>query len=85
MVPIYTDGLDAKKYRMEYIISGSSSIDDKIKDCDLSIVKERCNTVTITNEGGVVKREGKYDEDIIYEKKVSYKEFIKSIKEVSSI
>lgn len=27
----------------------------------------------------------RYDEDIIYEKKVSYKEFIKSIKEVSLI
>lgn len=70
---------------MIYTISGSSSIDDKIKDCDLSIVKKRNNIVTITNEGGVVKREGKYDEDIIYEKKVSYKEFIKSIKEVSLI
>lgn len=85
MILIYTDGLDAKKYRMEYIISGSNSVDDKIKDCDLLIVKERCNSVTITNEGGIVKREGKYEEDIIYEKKVSYKEFIKSIKEVSSI
>jgi hypothetical protein len=82
---IYIDGLDAKKYRMEYIISGSRSIDDKIKDCDLLIVKERLNAVTITNEGGIVKREGKYEEDIIYENKVSYKEFIKSIKEVSLI
>lgn len=81
----YMDGLDLKRYDMIYTISGSSSIDDKIKDCDLSIVKKRNNIVTITNEGGVVKREGKYDEDIIYEKKVSYKEFIKSIKEVSLI
>ena len=81
----YMDGLDLKRYNMIYTISGSSNIDDKIKDCDLSIVKKRNNIVTITNEGGVVKREGKYDEDIIYEKKVSYKEFIKSIKEVSLI
>lgn len=81
----YMDGLDLKRYDMIYTISGSSSIDDKIKDCDLSIVKKRNNVVIVTNEGGVVKREGKYDEDIIYEKKVSYKEFIKSIKEVSLI
>ena len=81
----YMDGLDLKRYDMIYTISGSSSIDDKIKDCDLSIVKKRNNIVTITNEGGVVKREGKYEEDTIYEKKVSYKEFIKSIKEVSLI
>ena len=70
---------------MIYTISGSGSIDDKIKDCDLSIVKKRNNVVIATHEGGVVKREGKYEEDTIYEKKVSYKEFIKSIKEVSLI
>lgn len=81
----YMDGLDLKRYDMIYTISGSSSIDDKIKDCDLSIVKKRNNVVIATNEGGVVKREGKYEEDTIYEKKVSYKEFIKSIKEISLI
>lgn len=81
----YIDGLDLQKYDMIYTISGSSNIDDKIKDCDLSIVKKRYNVVTFTNEGGVVKREGKYEEDTIYENKVSYKEFIKSIKEVSLI
>lgn len=81
----YINGLDLKKYGMIYTISGGSSIDDKIKDCVLSIVKKRYNSVTVTNEGGVVKREGKYEEDIIYENKVSYKEFIKSIKEASLI
>lgn len=81
----YIDGLDLKKYGMIYTISGSSSIDDKIKDCDLSIVKKRYNIRIATNVGGVVKQEGKYEEDIIYENKVSYKEFIKSIKEASLI
>lgn len=81
----YIDGLDLKKYDMIYTISGSSNINDKIKDCILSIVKKRSNSVTVTNEGGVIKQEGKYEEDIIYEKKVSYKEFIKSIKEASLI
>ena len=75
----YIDGLDKEKYTITYIISESSSIDDKIKDCDLSIVKKVWNK-EITTDKGVV-----YKEDIIYEKKVSYKEFIKSIKEVSLI
>lgn len=81
----YIDGLDLKKYGMIYTISGSNSIDDKIKDCDLSIVKKRYNIRIATNVGGIVKQEGKYEEDIIHEKKVSYKEFIKSIKEASLI
>lgn len=81
----YIDGLDLKKYGMIYNISGGSSIDDKIKDCNLSILKKRYNIRIATNVGGVVKQEGEYEEDIIYEKKVSYKEFIKSIKEVSLI
>ena len=81
----YIDGLDLKKYGMIYTISGGSSIDDKIKDCNLSILKKRYNIRIVTNAGGVVKQEGKYEEDIIYENKVSYKEFIKSIKEISLI
>lgn len=81
----YIDGLDLKKYGMIYTISGGSSIDDKIKDCNLSILKKRYNIRIAANVGGVIKQEGEYEEDIIYEKKVSYKEFITSIKEASLI
>lgn len=79
----YIDGLDKEKYTMTYIISGSNSIDDKIKDCVLSIVKKIWNNEITVNKGEV----GKvlYKESTIYEKKVSYKEFIKSIKEISLI
>ena len=79
----YTTGLDGEKYIMSYIISGSNSIDDKIKDCDLSIVKKVWNNEITVNKGEVSKVV--YKESTIYEKKVSYKEFIKSIKEVSLI
>lgn len=79
----YTNGLDREKYSMSYTISGSNSIDDKIKDCDLSIVKKVWNNEIIVNKGEVGKVV--YKESTIYEKKVSYKEFIKSIKEVSLI
>lgn len=79
----YTNGLDGEKYIMSYIISGSNSIDDNIKDCDLSIVKKVWNNEITVNKGEVGKVV--YKESTIYEKKVSYKEFIKSIKEVSLI
>jgi hypothetical protein len=79
----YIDGLDKEKYTMTYIISESSSIDDKIKDCYLSIVKKIYNNEITTDKGEVNKIV--HREDTIYEKKVSYKEFIKSIKEVSLI
>lgn len=79
----YTNGLDGEKYIMSYIISGSNSIDDNIKDCDLSIVKKVWNNEITVNKGKVGKVV--YKESTIYEKKVSYKEFIKSIKEVSLI
>lgn len=79
----YTNGLDGEKYSMSYTISGSNSIDDKIKDCDLSIVKKVWNNEITVNKGEVGKVV--YKESTIYEKKVSYKEFIKSIKEVSLI
>ena len=79
----YTNGLDKDKYIMSYIISGSNSIDDKIKNCDLSIVKKVWNNEITVNKGEVGKVV--YKESTIYEKKVSYKEFIKSIKEVSLI
>lgn len=79
----YTNGLDGEKYIMSYIISESSSIDDKIKDCDLSIVKKVWNNEITVNKGEVGKVV--YKESTIYEKKVSYKEFIKSIKEISLI
>lgn len=79
----YTNGLDKDKYIMSYIISGSNSIDDKIKDCDLSIVKKVWNNEITVNKGEVGKVV--YKESTVYEKKVSYKEFIKSIKEVSLI
>ena len=75
----YIDEL-AEKYSMIYIISGSDSIDDKIKDCNLSIVKNISKNITNTD-----KREIIYREFAVYEKKVSYKEFIKSIKEISLI
>lgn len=79
----YTNGLDGEKYSMSYTISGSNSIDDKIKDCDLSIVKKVWNNEITVNKGEVGKVV--YKESTIYEKKVSYKEFIKSIKEISLI
>lgn len=79
----YTNGLDGEKYIMSYIISGSNSIDDNIKDCDLSIVKKVWNNEITVNKGEVGKVV--YKESTIYEKKVSYKEFIKSIKEISLI
>lgn len=79
----YANGLDKEKYIMSYTISGSNSIDDKIKDCDLSIVKKVWNNDITVNKGEVGKVV--YKESTIYEKKVSYKEFIKSIKEVSLI
>ena len=79
----YTNGLDGEKYIMSYIISGSNSIDDNIKDCGLSIVKKVWNNEITVNKGEVGKVV--YKESTIYEKKVSYKEFIKSIKEVSLI
>ena len=79
----YTNGLDKDKYIMSYIISGSNSIDDKIKDCDLSIVKKVWNNEITVNKGEIGKVV--YKESTVYEKKVSYKEFIKSIKEVSLI
>lgn len=79
----YIDGLDKEKYTMTYIISESSSIDDKIKDCYLSIVKKIYNNEITTDKGEVNKIV--HREDVIYEKKVSYKEFIKSIKEISLI
>lgn len=79
----YIDGLDKEKYTITYIISESSSIDDKIKDCYLSIVKKIYNNEITTDKGEVGKVV--YKESTIYEKKVSYKEFIKSIKEISLI
>lgn len=79
----YVYGLDKEIYNITYIISESSSIDDKIKDCYLSIVKKIYNNEITTDKGEVNKIV--HREDIIYEKKVSYKEFIKSIKEVSLI
>lgn len=79
----YTNGLDVEKYIMSYIISGSNSIDDNIKDCDLSIVKKVWNNEITVNKGEVGKVV--YKESTIYEKKVSYKEFIKSIKLLSLI
>ena len=81
----YIDGLDKEKYSMIYIISESSSIDDKIKDCDLSIVKKVWNKEITVNKGEVNEVTYKAATSTIYEKKVSYKEFIKSIKEVSLI
>lgn len=81
----YIDGLDKEKYTITYIISESSSIDDKIKDCDLSIVKKVWNKEITVNKGEVNEVTYKAATSTIYEKKVSYKEFIKSIKEVSSI
>ena len=79
----YTNRLDKEKYIMSYTISGSNSIDYKIKDCDLSIVKKVWKNEITVNKGEV----GKvlYKESTIYEKKVSYKEFIKSIKVLSLI
>lgn len=79
----YTNGLDGEKYSMIYTISESSSIDDKIKDCDLSIVKKVWNNEITVNKGEVGKVV--YKESTVYEKKVSYKEFIKSIKLLSLI
>ena len=81
----YIDGLDKEKYTMTYIISESSSIDDKIKDCDLSIVKKVWNKEITVNKGEVNEVTYKEATSIIYEKKASYKEFIKSIKEISLI
>lgn len=81
----YIDGLDKEKYTMTYIISESSSIDDKIKDCDLSIVKKVWNKEITVNKGEVNEVTYKAATSTIYEKKVSYKEFIKSIKEISLI
>lgn len=81
----YIDGLDKEKYTITYIISESSSIDDKIKDCDLSIVKKVWNKEITVNKGEVNEVTYKAATSTIYEKKVSYKEFIKSIKEVSLI
>lgn len=73
----YVDGLSGEKYKMNYIISGSNGIDDKIKDCHLSIVKKIWNKeITVNGIGNKIM----FKEYIIYEKKVSYKEFIKSIK-----
>lgn len=79
----YTNGLDKEKYIMSYTISGSNSIDDKIKDCDLSIVKKVWKNEITVNKGEVGKVV--YKESTVYEKKVSYKEFIKSIKLLSLI
>lgn len=79
----YVDGLNKDIYNITYVISESSSIDDKIKDCYLSIVKKIYNNEITTDKGEVNKIV--HREDTIYEKKVSYKEFIKSIKEVSLI
>lgn len=79
----YVDRLDKEIYNITYVISESSSIDDKIKDCYLSIVKKIYNIEITTDKGEVNKIV--HREDTIYEKKVSYKEFIKSIKEVSLI
>lgn len=79
----YVDGLDKEIYNITYVISESSSIDDKIKDCYLSIVKKIYNNEITTDKGEVNKIV--HREDTVYEKKVSYKEFIKSIKEVSLI
>lgn len=81
----YIDGLDKEKYTITYIISESSSIDDKIKDCDLSIVKKVWNKEITVNKGEVNEVTYKAATSTIYEKKVSYKEFIKSIKEISLI
>lgn len=81
----YIGGLDKEKYSMIYIISESSSIDDKIKDCDLSIVKKVWNKEITVNKGELNEVTYKVATSTIYEKKVSYKEFIKSIKEISLI
>lgn len=81
----YIDGLDKEKYTITYIISESSSIDDKIKDCDLSIVKKVWNKEITVNKGELNEVTYKAATSTIYEKKVSYKEFIKSIKEISLI
>ena len=81
----YINGLDKEKYTMTYIISGSNSIDDKIKDCDLLIVKKVWNKEILINKGELNEVAYKASTSTIYEKTVSYKEFIKSIKEISLI
>jgi len=85
MILNYINGLDKEKYTMTYIISGSNSIDDKIKDCDLLIVKKVWNKEITVNKGELNEVTYKAATSTIYEKKVSYKEFIKSIKEISLI